>query len=384
MPYLVKEGDPAPWFTGTINSLGGLADMALRDADAARRERLMIQSEQRQAADQTARMQADQQFRREMDQTNYGQQVQLSRLNDQQQNQRMNVADQRKAEEEAKKLQQDQTDARSLQGFAEAAGLLPREAAMPEGVAGPGSRLPLLNRPEDARTAISAYGQQQGRQATAADKEADNARQAEQFDQRQTVAQQRLELDRQRLDMARQRLSQASQRRDLTPEQQDEVRAALEAMNDPRATPEDYAAAFMIARKYDYAPVGAAVQKREDPQDSAEARVLRGKIERASKALLANYRTAGSAAKAERPKLEAELTAMETEYQKRFGGAAATPGAAPSQSPDIEAARKHLMGEIQKARARAESARKSVGSTTRQGGQSPARSADPFLDALGP
>lgn len=202
MPYLVKEGDPAPWFTGTINSLGGLADMAMRDADAARRERLAIQADQRAAAEQRARMAEDQQFRREMDAANFGQQKELAALYDQYLGKRQAADDARRmtAEEArlAAKNAQDQTDAQSLQGFAEASGLLPAQANMPEGVAGPGPRLPALNRPEDVRTVITAQGQQQARAATQADREADNLR-------LQTAQDQRAEYQRQQLEIARQR-----------------------------------------------------------------------------------------------------------------------------------------------------------------------------------
>ena len=192
MPYLVKEGDPAPWFTGTTNALGGLADMALRDADAARRERLAIQSEQRQVADQQARMVQEQQFRQAMDATNFGQQKELAALSDQYVGRRQEADDARRVKaEEAQRMAknaQDKADAESLQRFAESMGLLPSQSEMPAGMQGPAVPLPTLQRPDDV-IAVARLRQQEDRAAAAA---ANTLRDDQRADRRLSLEEERI------------------------------------------------------------------------------------------------------------------------------------------------------------------------------------------------
>jgi hypothetical protein len=68
-------------------------------------------------------------------------------------------------------------------------------------------------------------------------------------------------------------------RRDLTPEQQNQLQNALAVLSDPNASPAEHSAAYIIAWQHQAAPLAAAVQKHEDPQRTAAAKVAWQKIE---------------------------------------------------------------------------------------------------------
>lgn len=82
-----------------------------------------------------------------------------------------------------------------------------------------------------------------------------------------------------RLRIAEQRLRGAMGRRDLTPEQQNQLQNALAVLSDPNASPAEHSAAYIIAWQHQAAPLAAAVQKHEDPQRTAAAKVAWQKIE---------------------------------------------------------------------------------------------------------
>lgn len=316
MPYIVRQSQPNPWFSATAGALGDLADIAIMDrrrqaaeaAQLAQEQRANARADQvytRTRADQTADMKAQQKFtvgrdtaRQAFDTTQAGTR-RANELADTQSKQAIAAAEAQRLQRELG-IGQPTPEVPIVAG----GGANPITARIP---ATPGVQ---FQTPGAVETAARIKMARENAQAMAGERQTDNAR-----------ADERLALDRQRLEQTAQKLAAAAKRKDLTPEQSREVQAAIQVINDRAATPADYAAAFMVARKYDYAPVGAAIQKREDPKDSAEAKVLQGKIQRASAEMLSLVRKTGktTADRTRIQQLDAEIAAMETQFQSKYG-----------------------------------------------------------------
>ena len=127
-----------------------------------------------------------------------------------------NLAD--KQAEERTKLAGNAQRADQLQTVLEAGGALPAQQDMPDGVQGPGLRMPRLTDPTDVHAAASAYGSKMTREAANADRDAARA-------DREAYQQGQLDLGRQRVEASK------AGKGAMSPEQRQKTIGALMAIH---------------------------------------------------------------------------------------------------------------------------------------------------------
>lgn len=335
-----------PIFIPTGGDFGGLADFGggLMQGIAMHRER---QRQEQMAIDAQKRAQ---QFALEMDAqrnaTHDRRTADDRAWQEMRDNMRFSREQAAKAGEEAQKQAELAARAGDLQAMYEGVGGLPTERQMPDGVAGPGLRTPALRNPADVHAAASVYGQNLNRQATQAEREADNARadaalagtqqyRADSLAQRGEYQQSQLDIAQKRLELAMQKV--ASEGQDLTPEEHAQRVADYVAMQDERAPMQDRLAAFERLRTKKQVGVDA-LPKRTPADKTARARDAWAEIQ----ALRAQIRSTAANYPSKVPELQKELDAKREAYFRQYGNEA-PPETAPGKSNVYEDLKNELL-----------------------------------------